>query len=278
MKKFPVALQLYSLRDAFSKDFEGTLRQVKEIGYDGVEFAGLYGHSPADIAKMCKDMGLVPLSAHEGCDESLEDYDPVVKQYAEVGCQYIGIPSADPNNLPGGAKWDTYKGKIIAMSEAARKYGITLMYHNHDFEFQKTNGQYVLDALYAELPPEILQTELDLCWVNVGGENPAAFLKKYKGRAPVVHFKDFYMPGAKPDVLYGLITETKDEIAHNSREGFEFRSIGSGMQDVPAMLDACVYAGSQWIVVEQDEPTPGMDALTCVAQSVKYLKDLFDKE
>lgn len=61
---FPVAVQVYSVRDFAEKDFRGTLQKIKDMGYDGVEFAGLYGNSPADVKKMCEEIGLVPISAH----------------------------------------------------------------------------------------------------------------------------------------------------------------------------------------------------------------------
>ena len=60
----PVAVQVYSVRDAAAKDLRGTLKAIKEMGYDGVEFAGLYGYAPADIKRMCEEIGLVPVSAH----------------------------------------------------------------------------------------------------------------------------------------------------------------------------------------------------------------------
>ena len=60
----PVAVQVYSVRDNAAKDLRGTLKAIKEMGYDGVEFAGLYGNSPAEIKKMCEEIGLVPISAH----------------------------------------------------------------------------------------------------------------------------------------------------------------------------------------------------------------------
>ena len=67
------------------------------------------------------------------------------------------------------------------------------LYHNHDFEFVKMpNGQYALDYIYTEIPADLLQTELDICWVKVAGEEPVDYIKKYAGRAPVVHLKDFY--------------------------------------------------------------------------------------
>ena len=61
----PIGLQLYTVRDAMEQDFEGTLKKVKEFGYDGVEFAGLFGHTAAEVKNMCAEIGLTPISAHE---------------------------------------------------------------------------------------------------------------------------------------------------------------------------------------------------------------------
>ena len=60
----PIAVQLYSVRDAAAADFYGTLKQIKEMGYDGVEFAGLHGAKPADVKAWCEEIGLNPISAH----------------------------------------------------------------------------------------------------------------------------------------------------------------------------------------------------------------------
>ena len=47
MKTLPVAVQVYSVRDDAEKDFAGTMKKIKEIGYEGVELAGLYGLEPS---------------------------------------------------------------------------------------------------------------------------------------------------------------------------------------------------------------------------------------
>ena len=60
----PVAIQVYSVRDDAAADLRGTLQKIKDMGYDGVEFAGLYGNSPEDVRAMCDEIGLVPISAH----------------------------------------------------------------------------------------------------------------------------------------------------------------------------------------------------------------------
>ena len=105
---------------------------------------------------------------------------------------------------------------VAMLGEVCNKLGMTLLYHNHDFEFTKLDGKYALDILYEEVPASLLQTELDTCWVNVGGEDPAAYLTKYSGRAPVLHLKDFV--GSKSENMYKLIGIDDKEQSEAERE------------------------------------------------------------
>ena len=82
---FPVAIQLYSLRNEAAADFFGVLEKVKEMGYDGVEFAGLHGRTPAEIREKCAELGLVPISAHVALKEMLTDPRGVLGAYREIG-------------------------------------------------------------------------------------------------------------------------------------------------------------------------------------------------
>ena len=77
MKKFPIALQLYSVRDAMEQDFEKTLKEVSEMGYEGVEFAGLFGKTGAEVRELCRKYSLTPVSAHVPLSEMLADPDKV---------------------------------------------------------------------------------------------------------------------------------------------------------------------------------------------------------
>ena len=156
------------------------------------------------------------------------------------------------------------------LGAVANKLGMTLLYHNHDFEFMKLDGKYALDILYDEVSADLLQTELDMCWVNVGGENPVEYLLKYSGRSPVVHLKDF--AGDKSDDMYELIGIEKK--APKRPSNFEFRPVGSGKQDFPAILKAAEQAGSSWVVVEQDNPSMGLTPMECAAKSRAYLKSI----
>ena len=270
---FPIALQLYSVRDELALDFAGTLKRVKDLGYDGVEFAGLYGLEPARIRLLLQEIGLKPVSAHVPFTDLIADPAKVIADYAAIGCPYIVIPYLMPEFRPGAEKFDEVIAGARVIGEAAKVAGLTLLYHNHDFEFEKIEGEYALDILYKDVPSSLLKTEIDTCWVNVAGENPAAYIRKYAGRSPVVHLKDFVMPGKKPAKLYELIGI--DEVAANAADVvFEFRPLGQGVQDFPEILAACKDSGAEWVVVEQDMPSLKMTALECAAASIHYLKQL----
>ena len=43
-------LQMYSIRDMASENYEAALKTVAEMGYDMVESAGFFGHTAEDIA------------------------------------------------------------------------------------------------------------------------------------------------------------------------------------------------------------------------------------
>ncbi len=273
---FPVAVQLYSVRDNMAEDFEGTIKKVKEMGYDGVEFAGLFGNSPEKVKAVCEENGLVPISAHVSYDELDADPEKVISDYATIGVKYIAIPYAVEERRPGAELFDKTVEGIRKFAGIAKKYGITMLYHNHDFEFKKVDGVYGLDLLYSTLSADELQTELDTCWVNVGGENPADYVVKYSGRAPVVHLKDFVMSGKdKPAKMYALIgIDDGAQSDEDEGEDFAFRPVGYGVQDFPAIFEACKKAGTSWVIVEQDSPSMGKTPLESIKMSIDYIKSI----
>ena len=108
----------------------------------------------------------------------MTDPEKVLGDYAAIGCAYIAIPYAEEAYRPGGEKFEEMVENAKMLGRIAKEKGMVLLYHNHDFEFQKIDGEYGLDILYKRVPADLLQTELDTCWVNVGGEEPAAYIEK----------------------------------------------------------------------------------------------------
>lgn len=265
-----LGLQLYSVRDNMEKDFLGTLKKVKEMGYDGGELAGLYGKSASEVKALFAEAELIPMSAHVSYQDLMPDIEGLVKTYKEIGCQYIVIPYLPEDLRYGTEKYPEVVKGIKKIAEVCKENDIILLYHNHDFEFAKTDsGEYVLDALYNEISSDLLQTEIDTCWVNVGGENPCDYVRKYTGRAPIVHLKDFY--GSKSKNMYKLIgiESTEEQSA-----SFEYRPLGYGVQNIQAIVDAAKDAGALWIIAEQDEPSMGKTRLECAQMSIDYMKDI----
>ena len=156
--------------------------------------------------------------------------------------------------------------------ELANANGMKLCYHNHDFEFEKVDGEYKLDRLYNDVPAELLSTQLDTCWVNVGGENPSDYIRKYNGRIEIIHLKDFV--GSKSENMYGLIGAEGKEKGKDTSNKFELRPVGSGVQDFPAILAASKEVGAKWVVVEQDQPSLGKTPLECAKMSIDYIKEI----
>lgn len=268
-KTLPVGLQLYSVREFLQNDFEGTLKKLKEMGYDYVETAGFYGLTAEKFAEGLKNAGLTAISAHVPYDEIIADPDKVISNCKILGMKYIAIPYLDEKTRPGTDGFDGVLETIKSFGKKCADNGLTLLYHNHDFEFIKMpDGRYGLDYMYETVDASLLATELDCCWVNVAGEVPTEYIKKYAGRCPVVHLKDF--TGVKSDNMYNLIglKETAKETS-----AFEFRPVGYGKQDVPSIIKAAIASGANYLVVEQDQPGE-QTALEAVEMSRNYLKSL----
>ena len=255
------------------------VRAVKEESrtWDGAEILGVHAEgpfiNPSKKGAQAEENILVPdadfILAHADVIKSvtlapeMDEGHACIKKLAAESNVLVSMGHTD-------AKFEEAMKNIAMLGGVAKKLGMTLLYHNHDFEFIKLDGKYGLDVMYDTIPAELLQTELDMCWVNVGGEEPASYLRKYSGRAPVLHLKDFY--GEKSDDMYELIGM---ESAAPKRPGnFEFRPVGSGLQDFPAILEAAKDAGVTWVVVEQDNPSMGLTPLASIEKSRQYLKSI----
>ena len=260
--KINLGYQVYSAREEAEKDLLGVMTKLAEIGYDAVEFAGFYGHSADEINAMLKETGLVAISSHVPYAVFMADMQGTVDYHAAIGCKYIAVPYLDEQTRPGAPGFAEALRNIAEFGALCKKSGIQLLYHNHDFEFVQVSGQYGLDFIYDATSPCVLQTEIDTCWVNVAGEVPAEYIRKYTGRAPVVHLKDFVGSKKEGEALFALITaDGKDDVAveKKAQPAFDFRPVGYGVQDIPAIIKAGLDAGASWFIVEQDrssERTP----------------------
>jgi len=247
MNKIPIAVQMFSLREESEADFAGTLKKVAELGYDGVEFAGYGGLTAKEVRELLDQYGLQAVSSHIPLDQLINSADQVIADQKILGSRYVVCPF-----LPPESRTEVFYQKlIISLEQLGKKFrasGITLCYHNHDFELDRlADGRMALESILDDTSPENVQAEFDIYWLAKRNEDPVNWLNRYQGRTPLVHLKDM----------------TTD------REQF-FAELGTGGIDVQAVLETGNSVGVQWWIVEQDESrrTP----FESIEISINYLK------
>lgn len=278
MKKFNVGLQLYSVRNSMAEDFEGTLKAVKDMGYDTVEFAGYFGRSGEEIKAILDKLGLRCVSVHQGLDFFKEEPEKKIEFLKTFGVKYSIIPWYKKEELAGSEAWERTAELFRSTAELFAKHGLKLGYHNHDFEFDLHGGKYLYDYIFEAVDADKIEPEIDTCWVRYAGLMPDEKIRDFSGRVTLVHLKDFVCKKLASGPAYALIDANGNPIEPSSKEdnGFEFRPVGSGMQDFAAILKACEECGTQTVIVEQDKTYGDMSELEAARISREYLKNTFD--
>ena len=185
-----IGVQLYTLRNEMQRDVEGTLARVAGIGYREVEFAGYYDKSPAEIRAMLSRTGLTAPATHMPIEMLEGNAAAAFDAAREIGHTYVIVPYLVENRRK---TIDDYKAVAAALNRfgaAAKEKGLTLGYHNHDFEFVPIGGQVPFDTLLAETDPASVVIELDLYWATKAGHDPVQLIQRQPSRYPLVHVKD----------------------------------------------------------------------------------------
>jgi sugar phosphate isomerase/epimerase len=247
MTRIPIAVQMYTLREESEKDFAGTLKKVAELGFDGVEFAGYGGLTAKEVKVILDNLGLQVAASHVPLEELENNLAGVIEDQKTIGSKYIVCPYL----LPERRREEDYQALISFLDQAGEvchHEGITLCYHNHDFELARlSDGRTALETIFEDTNASNVKAELDVYWLTKAGEKPVAWMNTYKSRTPLIHLKDM----------------TTDA------EQF-FAELGTGGVDLEAVLQMGEEAGVQWWIVEQDESrrTP----FESIEISMEYLK------
>ncbi|HHX62760.1 MAG TPA: sugar phosphate isomerase/epimerase [Epulopiscium sp.] len=243
---FPVGIQLYSLKDETKKDFVGALEKVAKMGYQGVEFAGYGDIEAIQMKEHLKRLGLKAVSAHVPLDRLENNLEEEIDYAKVLGMTHIVCPWATFEGIEDVEKLASTLNKV---GKTCKAEGITFSYHNHDHEFVKIEGEYILDLLFSKTNPEYVKAELDLCWVSRGGVDEVAYVEKYSGRCPLLHAKDY-------------VTSP------------EFRQVevGTGLVNFAGIEKVAKNAHVEWIIVEQEEYS--IDPFESIQISLENLRKL----
>jgi len=244
-----IGAQLYTVREytQTAADFAATIKKVADIGYKCVQISAIGPIPPQEVADICKANGVEIALTHTPPARIKDETDAVIAEHKLMGANYIGI-GAMPKDY--GRNAEGVKGFIADFSPAAEKIhanGMTLMYHNHAFEYEKYGDKLMMDYIVDDMPK--IGFTLDTYWVQAGGADPSAWLKKLTGRVNVVHFKDMAYAGDQQ-----LMAEVME-----------------GNLNWCAIFEACKVAGVKYAMVEQDN-CYGKDPFECLAVSYNNLK------
>ncbi|MDF2700612.1 MAG: Xylose isomerase domain protein barrel [Haloplasmataceae bacterium] len=239
-----VAVQLYTLRNELAKDFEGVLRQVAKLGYDGVEFAGFYNIPANQMKNLLAELNLIAVGSHTGLDLLENHFEEVVSYNQTIGNKNIVVPWTSMKTVE---ELKEISEKLLKIEKELAKRGLVLHYHNHAHEFARYSNEYLLDLLYQKVPN--MYAEVDTHWVQRAGVNPVEYVKKYQGRNTLVHLKDLVMNNGQ----------------------MEFAPLGKGIMDLKGIVNQARENKVEAVIVENDQPKNG--GIEDITISIKYIKE-----
>jgi sugar phosphate isomerase/epimerase len=268
-----IFLASYTIAQAWETDPIAALDQIAKMGYEGVEFGvDLDEHLYQEVKTHMAQLGLIAVDTHIAIDDMADNFSFYLPRVKDLGMKYVIIPWLDENRLPGGTQYAETKKRISQLISQFSNEGITLCYHNHNFEFEKIDGVCKLDILLGELP--LLKSQLDVCWCEVGGQKPEEYIKRYGSRMPLIHLKDYRskqnVAGVKLFDLLGLGNNEEAQITRESY-GFEFQPVGDGVVNFAPILASSQEAGIAWLGVEQDASLD-REPLEAAKRSIDFLR------
>jgi sugar phosphate isomerase/epimerase len=243
----PIGLQLYTLREAMASEFSGVIKKVADFGYLGVEAAGvIYEHTPVqDAAKLFKDLGLTVLGAHEKLPLG-DDKNAVLDRMALLDCKRLICPWRPPEQFKTLDSIKAVCDDLNAADEVARANSLSLLYHNHWFEYESLDGKLAHQIMLENLAPTV-GFEIDTYWVKVAGQDPSQVITELGSRVPLLHIKDGPADKIESDMT----------------------AVGEGVMDWDAVIGAGKSA--EWLIVELDRCAT--DMLEAVGKSYTYLTE-----
>ena len=252
----PLGVQTYTFRRSIGTDPAKVLDTIKKLGFTEIEGGGGRMH-PSDFKKLCDERGISIPSTGAGYEELVNKIDSVVWRAKLLGAKYVmcaWIPHQ--NNV---LTFEDAKKAVEDFNKAGKilkENGLTFCYHAHGYEFQPYEDGTLLDYIFKNTNPEYVSFQMDIFWIQFGGGNPVALLKKYGSRWKMMHIKDM-RKGTKKD-LTGL-TSVDNDVALNT-----------GELDLPAILKEAKRIGIKHYFIEDESSSYA----TQVPQSIAYLKSL----
>ncbi len=245
--------QLFTVRQFTQTldDFAETLKKTADIGYKVVQVSGTCPFDAEWLKEQLDKNGLECAITHTAQPKIYGETEKTIADHKIFGCNYIGIGSLGELYRHMDAS-EAFKEIYTEPARKIKDASMKLMYHNHGYEFIKTNGVTFLERLANSFTPDELGFTLDSYWVQYAGADPAEWVKKLSGRVDCVHAKDMkFTPDMKHEMAY----------------------VGEGNINFDRFLSACEDAGTKYVLVEQDD-CQDRDPFFCLKKSYEYLTSM----
>jgi sugar phosphate isomerase/epimerase len=259
-----IGIQLYTVRDALRRDYDGTLARLAEIGYREVESGRDHDKPPKEMRDALMRHGLTSPSYHVDWKSLGADWPKVIEDNKIVGRTYLVNPwiEEDVRNQPDG--WKHAAETLNHAGETARKAGIQFAYHNHWIEFVPLEDRTLpYDILLEHCDPNLVKMEMDLGWITVGGQDPVKYFERYPGRFCMVHVKDVHQVPDAASVRGGRFSGENMTILSD---------VGSGIIDWKRIFAHSKQAGIKHYFVEHDNPKNSMETARVSYQYLDRLR------
>ncbi|MEH7306591.1 sugar phosphate isomerase/epimerase family protein [Neobacillus drentensis] len=280
MKKGKIGVQMMMLKGKVDElgAYE-TMRRIQELGYHAVEISQIpmTAENVADLRKASVDFdikiaamsaALEPMLPGAPGETLTNDFDKIVTDCKTLDCNFLRIGMLPLTCMGHKDKIMDFIKKAEEMAHRLAEYGIELYYHTHHLEFQKYDGEYLLDIIKNNTTK--LGFELDVHWIQRAGVNPVEFVKKYAGRISLLHLKDYRIGQMDISELDFSDISKFMQVFTNT---IEFAELGEGNLDIKAIMEAGLESGAQFFLVEQDD-TYGRDPFECLEISANHLRKL----
>ncbi|OAB40178.1 sugar phosphate isomerase/epimerase family protein [Paenibacillus antarcticus] len=280
MNKGKIGVQMMMLRGKVEEiGVYETMRTLNELGYHCVEVSQIpmttenvaemkRGSVDFDIEIAALSAALEPMLPGAPGETLTHDFDKIVNDCKTLDCHFLRIGMLPLNVMGHKDKIMEFIGKVDMMAIKLAEHGIELYYHTHHLEFQKYDGEYLLDMIKNNTSK--LGFELDVHWIQRAGENPVEVIKKYEGRISLLHLKDYRI--GQMD-LSEVDFKDISKFMHIFTNTIEFAEVGEGNLDMPAIIDAGLEHGAQYFFVEQDD-LYGRDPFDCLETSRNNLREM----
>ena len=271
-KKGLIGIQMSTIKSKIDElGAYGTLKACAELGYHCVEVSQIpmTAENVAEMKRACDEFGIKIAALSAGLEPMIPgmpgewlttDFDKIVADCKALNCDMLRIGMLPMNCMGSREKALDFVKRADEMAARLKEHGIDLYYHNHHIEFTKYDGEYLLDIIKNNT--QHMGFELDIHWIQRGGENPVEFIKKYDGRIRLLHLKDYRIGKVKmPEAPF----DPKTFMAAFTGV-VEFAEVGEGTLPIKECIEAGLAGGSEYFLIEQDD-TYGRDPFDCLKTS-----------